>query len=51
MKDYLQKLELLLNIILLNKIKADTNKGKYAFIVNYTLHKEVLDIFPSRKKI
>ena len=50
MKDYPKRLRLLPSIISFDEFKADTNKGKYAFIVNDILHKEVLDILPSRKK-
>lgn len=50
MKDYLDKLRNLPSIISFDEFKADTRKGKYAFIVNDVLHKTVLDILPSRKK-
>ena len=37
-------------VISFDEFKADTNKGKYAFILNDPMHKKVLDILPSRKK-
>ena len=50
MKDYPTHLKLLPSIISFDEFKADTRKGKYAFIVNDVLHKTVLDILPTRKK-
>ena len=47
---YPNHLRLLPSIISFDEFKADTRKGKYAFIVNDLLHKKVLDILPSRKK-
>ena len=37
-------------VISLDEFKADTNEGKYAFILNDPIHKKTLDILPSRKK-
>ena len=37
-------------VISFDEFKADTNKGKYAFILNDPIHKEVLDVLPNRKK-
>ena len=37
-------------IISFDEFKADTNEGKYAFVLNDPIHKRVLDILPSRKK-
>ena len=37
-------------VISFDEFKADTNKGKYAFILNDPIHKKVLDILPNRKK-
>ena len=37
-------------VISFDEFKADTAEGKYAFILNDPIHKEVLDILPSRKK-
>ena len=41
---------LLPSVLSFDEFKADTNKGKYAFIVNDLLHKKTIDILPSRKK-
>ena len=35
----------------MDEFKADTNKVKYAFILNDPIHKKVLDVLPNRKKI
>ena len=40
----------LLKVISFDEFKADTNEGKYAFVLNDPIHKSVLDILPSRKK-
>lgn len=37
-------------VISFDEFKADTNEGKYAFVLNDPIHKSVLDILPSRKK-
>ena len=37
-------------IISFDEFKADTNEGKYAFVLNDPIHKKVLDILPNRKK-
>ena len=37
-------------VISFDEFKADTDKGKYAFILNDPIHKKVLDILPNRKK-
>lgn len=37
-------------VISFDEFKADTNKGKYAFILNDPIHKKVLEILPNRKK-
>lgn len=50
MKEYSEHLRLLPSVISFDEFKADTKRGKYAFIVNDVLHKEVLDILPTRKK-
>lgn len=50
MKDYPTRLRLLPSVISFDEFKADTKKGKYAFIINDVLHKTVLDILPTRKK-
>ena len=50
MSDYPQYLRLLPSTISIDEFKADTNKGKYALIINDLLHKKTLDILPTRKK-
>ena len=37
-------------IISFDEFKADTDEGKYAFILTDPIHKKVLDILPSRQK-
>ena len=37
-------------VISFDEFKADTKKGKYAFVLNNPIHKKVLDILPNRKK-
>ena len=37
-------------VISIDEFKADTNEGKYAFILNDPIHKKTLDILPNRKK-
>jgi len=37
-------------VISFDEFKADTNEGKYAFVLNDPIHKKVLDILPNRKK-
>ena len=37
-------------VISFDEFKADTEEGKYAFILNDPVHKKVLDILPNRKK-
>lgn len=50
MKNYPKHLTKLPSVISFDEFKADTRRGKYAFIVNDLLHKKTLDILPSRKK-
>lgn len=50
MCNYPEHLRLLPSVISFDEFKADTNKGKYSFIINDLLHKKTLDILPSRKK-
>lgn len=50
MKDYPEHLKTLPSVISFDEFKADTKRGKYAFIVNDVLHKTVVDILPTRKK-
>ena len=37
-------------VISFDEFKADTEEGKYAFIINDPIHRKVLDILPNRKK-
>lgn len=37
-------------VISFDEFKADTKEGKYAFIMNDPIHKQILDILPNRKK-
>ena len=37
-------------VISFDEFKADTKKGKYAFVLNDPIHKNVLDILSNRKK-
>ena len=50
MKNYPPKLKNLPSIISFDEFKADTRKGKYAFIINDILHKKTLYVLPTRKK-
>ena len=50
MNDYPEYVKTLPDIISFDEFKADTNEGKYAFIMNDPIRKRTLDILPSRKK-
>lgn len=50
MKDYPEFPNSLPRVISFDEFKADTNYGKYAFIMNDPIHKKTLDVLPSRKK-
>ena len=50
MCSYPEHIRLLPKVISLDEFKADTNKGKYAFVINDPIHKKILDILSSRKK-
>ncbi len=50
MKNYPDKLKHLPSVISFDEFKADTNEGKYAFVINDIIHKKTLDILPSRRK-
>ena len=50
MKDYPQFPKSLPRVISFDEFKADTDHGKYAFIMNDPIHKKSLDILQSRKK-
>lgn len=49
-ESYSPYLRQLPEVISLDEFKADTKEGKYAFIINDPIKKEVLDILPNRKK-
>lgn len=50
MSEYPSHVTNLPRVISFDEFKADTKKGKYAFIVNDPIHKKTLDILPERKK-
>ena len=50
MSDYPDNVKNLPRVISMDEFKADTNYGKYAFILNDPIHKKVLDVLPCRKK-
>ena len=50
MSEYPKQVKNLPRIISFDEFKADTNSGKYAFIMNDPIHKKCLDILPDRKK-
>lgn len=50
MKNYPSYQKTLPEVISFDEFKADTNYGKYAFIMNDPVKKKVLDILPNRKK-
>ena len=50
MSEYPEHIKNLPKIISFDEFKADTNEGKYAFIVNNPIHRKALDILPERKK-
>lgn len=50
MRTYPTHITNLPRIISFDEFKADTKKGKYAFILNDPIHKKTLDILPERKK-
>ena len=50
MKNYPKYVINLRRIISFDEFKADTKKGKYAFILNAPIHKETLDVLSNRKK-
>ena len=51
MDEYPTHIKNLPKVISMDEFKADTNKVKYAFILNDPIHKKVLDVLPNRKKI
>lgn len=50
MSEYPEHVKNLPRVISFDEFKADTNKGKYAFIVNDPIHRKAIDILPERKK-
>ena len=50
MNNYPKHITKLPSVISFDEFKADTRRGKYAFIINDLLHKKTLDVLPSRKK-
>ena len=50
MKDYQEFPNSLPRVISFDEFKADTDYGKYAFIMNDPIHKKSLDVLPSRRK-
>ena len=50
MKDYKKNIYQLPEIISFDEFKADTDKGKYAFIINDPINKKTVDILPNRRK-
>ena len=50
MKDYPQYIINLPRVLSFDEFKADTNEGKYAFVLNDPIHKKILDVLKSRKK-
>lgn len=50
MNTHPKHLKTLPKVISFDEFKADTERGKYAFVLNDIVHKKCLDILPSRKK-
>ena len=50
MSNYPEHVINLPRVISFDEFKADTQKGKYAFVLNDPIHKKCLDILPERKK-
>ena len=50
MSNYPNQIKNLPRVISFDEFKADTEEGKYAFIINDPIHRKPLDILPSRKK-
>ena len=48
--DYPENVKTLPDVISFDEFKADTDEGKYAFIMNDPIGKRTLDILPNRKK-
>ena len=50
MNEYPSHVKNLPRVISFDEFKADTNEGKYAFILNDPIHKKTLEVLPGRKK-
>lgn len=50
MNEYPEYTKNLPKVISFDEFKADTKKGKYAFVLNDPIHRKCLDILPERKK-
>lgn len=50
MSNYPNNVKTLPTVISFDEFKADTNEGKYAFIMNDPIKKRTLDVLPTRKK-
>ena len=50
MGEYPKQVKNLPRVVSFDEFKADTKKGKYAFVLNDPIHKKCLDILPERKK-
>lgn len=50
MSEYPDHIINLPRVISFDEFKADTNEGKYAFILNDPIHKKALEVLPERKK-
>lgn len=50
MSKYSEQVINLPRVISFDEFKDDTNEGKYAFILNDSIHKKAIDLLPSRKK-
>lgn len=50
MKDYKKNIYVLPEVISFDEFKADTDKGKYAFIINDPINKKTIDILSNRRK-
>ena len=50
MNEYPSHVKNLPRVISFDEFKADTNEGKYAFILNDPIHKKTLEVLPKRKK-
>ncbi len=50
MKDYPKHVISLPRVISFDEFKIDTKEGKYVFVLNGPIHKEILDVLSNRKK-